>query len=276
MQYLKNILSLVVFFTVNINGFIQAQNLYDLEHSLIFAHFLYSSKQYEYAASEFERIVFLAPRNDSIKLKLIESYKGAGKFNIALSRMDNFYPQKVNMPAKLAGMYANLLISSYQEKEAANFLIENQSLDSITKNNYMLALLMLDKNWKQALNFTESCNVSNTKLLNISNDLKSIKYKKPGLAAFMSGVIPGSGKIYAKRGKDGFIAMFLVLVNSWQAWRGFNKNGAESLYGWAFGTMAAGFYLGNIYGSYKAAKIYNEKIDESYYNKCKAVFDSEF
>ena len=59
---------------------------------------------------------------------------------------------------------------------------------------------------------------------------------------------------------------------TWQSYAGFNKNGIESGYGWVFGTLATGFFIGNIYGSAKAANTRNMKnqailigkIDEAY------------
>jgi len=95
----------------------------------------------------------------------------------------------------------------------------------------------------------------------------NIRYKSPFKAGLMSGVIPGSGKFYTKNWQDGVIAFIFVTANAWQSYRGFKKHGTKSAYGWIFGTLSAGFYIGNIFGSVKSAKRYNHKLDDELYIK---------
>jgi hypothetical protein len=87
----------------------------------------------------------------------------------------------------------------------------------------------------------------------------------------MSTFIPGSGKIYTKNWQDGLIALLFVASNAWQAYRGFSKDGVKSTYGWVFGSIGAGFWLGNIYGSYKSAQKFNKQIQKGYHDKISGV-----
>jgi hypothetical protein len=85
-----------------------------------------------------------------------------------------------------------------------------------------------------------------------------IKFKSPFIAAGFSAIIPGTGKFYTKNWSDGIFSMLFVAGNAWQAYRGFNEHGVRSAYGWAFAGLSASFYIGNIFGSAKAAKRYNK------------------
>ena len=47
----------------------------------------------------------------------------------------------------------------------------------------------------------------------------------------------------------------------------FNEKGIESVYGWIMGTLSVGFYIGNIYGSVKSARLYNNNQNLQYREK---------
>ena len=101
----------------------------------------------------------------------------------------------------------------------------------------------------------------------------ALPHKSPFLAGAFSTIIPGSGKFYTGDWKDGIISLVMVSAIAYQAYRGFDRAGVSSVYGWIYGTIAAGFYLGNIYGSVKSAQRYNKRkaenlgkrIEESFY-----------
>jgi hypothetical protein len=60
------------------------------------------------------------------------------------------------------------------------------------------------------------------------------------------------------------------------SYRGFSKKGVKSANGWIFGSLTVGFYFGNIFGSYKAAKNYNQIEYDKLYNEAKAAVYSGF
>ncbi len=88
---------------------------------------------------------------------------------------------------------------------------------------------------------------------------KKLGWKSPWKAAFLSAILPGSGKIYAGRWKEGVYSLFLVGVSGWQAWRKFRQG--KKGWGYFYAGMSLFFYVGNIYGSAVAAKIYNRVWD---------------
>ena len=138
----------------------------------------------------------------------------------------------------------------------------------------MLSLLMLDEDWNSANAFYKKTSSSDpyfNELGVLLLEREKLQKKSPYLAAGMSTIIPGSGKIYTKNWQDGLVALLFVASNAWQAYRGFSKDGIKSTYGWVFGSIGAGFWLGNIYGSYKSAKKFNNHIQKGYHDKISGV-----
>ncbi|HKK42149.1 MAG TPA: hypothetical protein VJ963_07055, partial [Bacteroidales bacterium] len=95
-------------------------------------------------------------------------------------------------------------------------------------------------------------------IVNLAKDAENIRFKSPFVAGAFSAIVPGTGKFYTKNWADGVFSMIFVAGSAWQAYRGFKKHGSASAYGWTFASVSASFYLGNIYGSVKAAKRYNK------------------
>ncbi len=261
---------LVVF--IGVFNILLSQDIHDLNHSKQFADYLYKTGQFQLASEEFERIVFLDSSNQNLKLKLINSHRKAKNFDQALGRFNLFFgKQPIDISADFAEEYVRLLILTKQDDEAYNYLSLNKSLKAEVRQTYQLASLLLQKKWDEsfqyAMNYPVNSNKKNIGLHLLAFEAKQLKYKKTGVAALMSAIIPGSGKAYTKNWKDAVISFIFVSINTWQAYRGFNKYGSESAYGWVFAGLATGFYIGGIYGSAKSATKYNINIDDEFYHK---------
>lgn len=89
-------------------------------------------------------------------------------------------------------------------------------------------------------------------------DGRNLPRKSGMLAGFLSAIVPGTGKIYARRASDGLYSLALIAGMGWLAYDGFEQRGADSFKGWFFGTMGTALYVGNIYGSMVAVRLYNE------------------
>jgi len=110
-----------------------------------------------------------------------------------------------SIPREFGGEYIKNLLFLDQFDMASTFINNNNNLDDEEKAEYRLGILLMQNKWTDADNFTRG-NSSVLTLSPISSDLDrilksglNIKYKKPLLAAAMSTVIPGSGKIYTSR-----------------------------------------------------------------------------
>ena len=78
--------------------------------------------------------------------------------------------------------------------------------------------------------------------------------KSPLLAAGLSTIIPGTGRMYAGRFLDGLMGLWMVLLPGTAAY-GSLKDG-QSMKGNFFAGITLIFYLGEIYGAYRTAKYY--------------------
>ncbi len=255
----------------------QGQNLYDLDHSRAYADFLYQSQQFKLASMEYERLVFMDSANTQFKYRLISSFRNSNQISQGLSRIQGWYP--TNIPdTTIYREYVKLKLLDSRFTHLRLSLNNNAPLSLGERNYYELSSLMLHGKWQTANEFILEANDKSwpgfSELSNIHSIQKGIKYKKPGIALALSAVIPGMGKVYSKDWKDGLISFLFVATNAYQSYRGFSKNGIKSAYGWIFGSLALGFYGGNLFGSWKSVKEYNQRSEDIIYHDVQnSVFD---
>lgn len=257
-----------------------AQDLYDFENSKKFAEYLAKSGQYDLATREYERLSFMKPTNDTLKASLLSMYRRAGKYDEALSRGKQLYPDLQTMNSWSAIEYGRVLLLKSEFKSAKNFWEANQNLSSPDKIILSATSEILQDNYKNARHILANIKPEEHKLAANYKDLTeqafSIRRKSPAIAGIMSAIIPGTGRMYVKDWKDGIVSMVFVSTMAFQAYRGFNKNGINSTRGWIYGGIGLGFYLGNIYGSVASAKGYNKKTHLSVRNKIDNLFNTYF
>lgn len=252
-----------------------AQNLFDKEHSSQFAGYLLQSKQYDLASQELERVLFLDPSSLSVRKSLVFSYRMAGNFELGLRRLSDWYPN-LNPDSLLAEEWIKLLLLDHSFESAESFLRGSQGLAPSKRAYYQLANYLLADQWDPINKIleTEDPSTSPPEFAEFYQRKKALNQKSPGLALGLSAVVPGLGKVYAKDWKDGLVSLLFVATNAWQAYRGFNKDGIKSVYGWIFGTMAVGFYGSNLYGSWKSAQDYNLRLNSELHHAIEeAVFN---
>lgn len=268
----KSILFAVLVFLFAFNGKITSQDLRDLEHTLKFADYLFKTRQFILAAEEYERAVYYDSTNNRALLRLFQSYRYAEKHDVANQRFKLLLGDSIyHIQQDLAKEYVNNLFLRKEFKPAFDYLKKNASLNGSDKQTYQLGSILLQKKWDDAFQYALKHPVTNDKknadIHVVAFRSKQQKYKSPFVAGMFSTIIPGTGKMYTKNWKDGIISLVFVGVNIWQAYRGFNKYGEDSVYGWIFAGFATSFYIGNIFGSAKSAKKYNKKLDDQIYNE---------
>ena len=182
------------------------------------------------------------------------------------------------MPVDIAREYSIILIRQNNLDAARSFLSQYKSFSESDKAMFSLSIELFGQNWKAARQITEQSkdieDLTFLQLSAIANQTKDIKYKNPMLSSGMSMLVPGLGKVYSGYWKDGLFSLLFTSIAVWQSYRGFNKQGINSVYGWIYGGIALGFYSGNIYGSYKAANKYNETINHSIYHQLEEVYNN--
>ena len=96
----------------------------------------------------------------------------------------------------------------------------------------------------------------------IRDEIAQHKYKNPWVAAGLSALLPGLGKIYAGNLGEGFSA--LLLTGSMMAATAENwcREGVTNWKTLLFGAFSAVFYIGNIYGAAVTVKTMNNAFDD--------------
>lgn len=133
-----------------------------------------------------------------------------------------------------------------------------------TLDNLRGARLLLTTQWRAASeHFARQRTLgqpdaSSIELDRIAADGLDLRPRSPMLGGVLSAIVPGAGRIYAGRTADGLLSMVAVTLTGWQAYRGFRRDGSESIRGWIFGSIGAFMYVGNVYGSVVSVKLRNE------------------
>jgi hypothetical protein len=97
--------------------------------------------------------------------------------------------------------------------------------------------------------------------------LKGFKHKSPLLAGVYSALVPGMGKWYAGKKKQGIAAFLPVLSLAALTYEAYRKDGVKSARFIGFGTLFTIFYVGDIWGSTLAVKIRRNEFNKEYDNK---------
>lgn len=277
-MYFRLFSLLVLVFTIGFNS--HAQDIYDYQNSRKYANYLLRTNQYDLATSEYERILFFRPQNDTIKQVLLKSYRLSGNTNGGLQRMATLYVKPELAFSGSAIEYTRLLLDNQLYDNAKQYLQLNQTLAARDKKILSIQTELFSKNYQAASALLSDMQDDQSILIReyniITQEGLNFKRKSPGLALMFSAVIPGSGKVYARDWKDGLFSFIMIGGLAWQAYRGFNKDGVESAYGWVFGGIGFGFYVGNLYGSFKSAQRYNHVHEHDLERRIEANFNNNY
>ena len=239
----------------------QESALNDRNREIAFADFLFNTRQYDFASQEYLKLVYLQPDNAFLKKRTLESFRLNNDLNAGLHFSKVFFDPDDSVSIEFYPEIVKLRMLS-GKAILADDLIPDSTLFSLYYNESLLLDYMLSAKWEEVQRNAHKISLSG--LYPFTRDTPGDKYISPFLATALSTIIPGTGKIYAKRWKDGLSSFLFVGLTGFQSYRGFNKSGIKSTYGWIMGGLSFGFYLGNVYGSYKAADNYNNTLNEKY------------
>jgi len=121
---------------------------------------------------------------------------------------------------------------------------------------------------RQQFNYTSyALSAEETRLDAYRRGLSAEKRRSPVLAGMLSAVVPGLGKVYAGKPKQGIAAFLPVLTLGLLTWEGYRKDGPTSLRFLGFGSLFTVFYAGNIWGSAVSVKVRRDEFNRGYDNK---------
>jgi len=258
-----------------------------------FAESLFQEKDYYRAMTEFQRSAF-SSKEGFLKelgyLKSTESFFLGNQY-----KLDLISSLKIKNPILLDYKNAQFFCSYYKKNQlnlALNYLTllkKNKKTSNLNTINYQLLLLnlkqqiiknkfsLLSKNKALLLDYSKKMKtekiayfqeLNQVFLTNKINELfnkKDFNYKSPILGGFLSAILPGAGQAYANKWGDGIISFLFVSFLSSVSVIGFKQD--EQVFGYSFATLATIFYIGNIYGGYRATYIYNQQIKNSLIKK---------
>lgn len=186
-----------------------------------------------------------------------------GEFNKALN-ISNFI-KFVETESAFGQEYYKLLIQTNRYNDANQFLSQKEYFKE--KPDMELSVYILQKDWKTAAIYRDENQLRiNKSLSEIVDKGLLIKKKSPLLAGIFSAIIPGTGKVYSGRWKDGVISFLMTTSAGLVAIRGIKKD-KSNVYPWAMGTLSMVYYTGNIYGSAQTAKKINKTKEDELVNQ---------
>ncbi len=277
-RYIKRII-LSIAAALLLNTAYAQSTLYDCENSHKFANYLYNTKQYSLAIHELERINYFCDTDSATRLIMIKTYRKLKEYDKA----NQFYTsanfdqlKKMNPEYRLEYMRLLMLQNKYAEVQKS---IE-KGLDFRQKNEYSLGIELLQQNYSEAYALSKQYSEQQSFVMHGLTTIAQKSYqttrKKPWLSMLMSAVIPGSGKMYCGYWGDGLVSLLFSASSAFFSYRAFNKYGTEKVYPWIAGGLAVSYYTGNVYGGYKAAKRYNNNLNNEFTKQTEHILFSDY
>ncbi len=265
----NNIAIALVLFCATVSA--QESDLFNEKNTAEFAQYLFQSNQYKFAAEEYERLSFMFPSREDYQLGLLKSCRYANDYTRGIRAFQNLTSPGLDVQKE----YARLNILS-GDRTNIKSLIGTLDIESGFRNNLDLTQRLISISDRPPTLEGIKIEMVDEGLMNLYYEASKLKHKSPFLAGTMSAFIPGTGKIYSGRWKDGLMSLIFIGTSAFQAYRGFEKKGVQSVYGWIMGGFSLGFYIGNIYGSTKAAKMYNSNQRSMYVEKINHYYIDNF
>ncbi len=171
--------------------------------------------------------------------------------------------------------YNQIYLENYPEarKIFETINIQDEPILSLLKFE-LSGMEMLLGNWQKAKEPLELVNMDNAilsqqviALKKICKEHESHRSKSAVLAGIMSGIIPGSGKIYAGKTGAGIASMIGTVGFGLIAWENYHKLGITNAKTIIFGSIFAANYVSNIYGSVMSVRIIKNEYKNAIHNQ---------
>jgi tetratricopeptide (TPR) repeat protein len=238
---------------------IQATELsVDMQKVLSFADHLFQTEDYLRAAIEYERYLYLSNSTaDSIlfKIGLCHQFRNRPDYAIrAFEKIARKQSSPIMKSARLAIIYNLYLEKNWQRIHEIGYQNDAEFFF------YYLANLQCDSVAIKPAEITQINDDSlRSVITNIDKRYQQLQPKSPFVAALLSTVLPGLGKVYIKRPGDALYAFGMTGFAGLIAWKAFQADLLVT--GIITSGITLSFYLGTIYGSYVGTHLYNEDIN---------------
>lgn len=241
----------------------QSDTTLNEKNTLLFARYLSSNQIYHLAAQEYERLIFINPNVKQYHKELFSSYRLSNNYAPIMQRTNSEFLKipEIRLEYSLGAIASDKLDFAEDLISDTDFF-KDKNLEN-TANDIKDCISLLK--YRRVIDAKSQNPIVN----NLSVMFQNVSLKSPALAGTYSALVPGLGRIYSKDYTNGLLSFVFVASTAWQAYRRFKQNGISSFSGWIYAGFSTGFYLGNIYGSIKSAKKYNQKQFQSLDEKTK-------
>ncbi len=241
----------------------------DYKSDKAFFQYLVKNSQYKDVASF---ISLNEIKDDSTLFYVGKYYFYISNYNDAIScfrkfdKSSSFYERSIvnkNNSLVFAGLAPNFSDTVFCSNDTSSALLHfsfksyyalKRDIDAFEKYYSPLNIIVLEED---------------RKIKSTMDEWKNHKNKSPVIAGLLSAIIPGSGKVYAKKPWQGLSSFLLVTAFGLSAWEGYKKNSFNSPQFYLFGSLCATFYIGNIWGSVSEVKLqkkhFNQRINDEIY-----------
>lgn len=254
-----------------------------------FADSLYSQGFLSQAEGEYKRLLFALPEEEVLQnqnaqtslLALSNIYKKQNNLGGIVWLKENFYSQaQLPVKEKINFVQAEFL---FKERNAGNFcnfsdslLAERKDFSPDFKNLIDVSELLLKNDIGGLRAFTTGLAALNPDYQELNNLCKSYKLKSPGLALFLSSLLPGSGRWYT--GSFGAFTSSFLTIGTFAAGTIYTgiKSEWKSWQPYVFGTCGLVLYIVELYGSYQSAKRYNNALYRVLCEETEKLYEKEY
>ena len=257
------------------SSFAQSQHPNSKKPDISFVKYLIDNEKYVDAFFE------MKSTNDQIQNDTILYLKGFCFYKQSNADSALFYWQQLQQKTQLnksSLLLSSLLYLNKRDLTSAQSSFDKYKQLSLSENEILLQQLfevgfyLARKNYIKADSLISNFKYDNYYVSDEQNELKMLcirmkenKSKSPLLAATLSTIFPGLGKIYTGKNGGGFGAAIVCTLLGTVALESALKVGLLSVPFFLSAGLFSAFYIGNIVGSYFSAKQKNnEKYRENY------------
>lgn len=209
-------------------------------------------------------------QSDSINYYIANIYYHKEQYDSAI-----YYYDKISLdnPFSLKSEFylCNSYIKSDSILHAKENLLKISSSDTsiIELIQFQLSgIALLERNYHAFDNYAKKFTYQNPNLLveeknlmDCSLKIKQLKKKSPFIAGSLSTLVPGLGKVYAGKPKQGISAFLPIAILGLQAYEAYQKDGIKNARFIIFGSLFSVFYIGNIWGSALSVHVVNQEMN---------------
>jgi hypothetical protein len=258
------------------------------DRTVAFGDHLFQQGDYYRAITEYERFLFLAPkdpRGDPVRLKIGAAYYRGEKWEAASRRFQELRAQAGETEAgRQAVIYlAAIALRQKDYGRALNYMEDFLAAHPADprRDSVMAELILTHLRRQEAaeagrlLEAEIAAGATGVKLTVADLDeWWDRPQKSPRLAGALSAVLPGAGQGYVGRWSDATLAFVVNGVFIWGTVTAFDRD--EDVAGSFLLAMEATWYFGNIYNAVNGAQKVNRATDERFFDTVKIRYGLTF